>query len=40
MSRKFAVGGFKQVENACQFDKNFTENYNKDNDEEYFLEVS
>ena len=40
MSRKFPVGGFKQVENAYQFDKNFTENYNKDNDEEYFLEVS
>ena len=36
---KFPVNGFKRVKNPCQFDKDFTENYNEDTDEEYFLEV-
>ena len=40
MSRKFPADGFKQVENAYQFNKSCIENYYKDNDEGYFLEFS
>ena len=33
------MGCFKWLENTCQFSKDFIENYNKDTDEEYFLDV-
>ena len=33
------VDGFKMVEDTSQFSKDFMENYNKDSDEGYFLEV-
>ena len=34
-----SVDGFKCIENTCQFNKNFTENYNEDSDKGYFLEA-
>ena len=38
ISQKLLVDGFKQVENASQFNKEFPENYIEVSDEEYFLE--
>ena len=39
MSQKLPVDGFKWVENTSQFNKDFIENYDKDSDAGYFLEV-
>ena len=39
MSEKLPADSFKQVENTSQFNKDFTENYNKDSDVRHFLEV-
>ena len=39
ISQRFPVDGFKWVENTSQSIEDFIENYNKDSDEEYFLEV-
>ena len=39
MLQKLPVDGFKCIENTSQFNKDFTENYNEDSDEGYFLEV-
>ena len=38
ISQKLLVDGFKQVENASQFNKEFPENYIEVSDEGYFLE--
>ena len=40
MSETLLEGGFKSVENISQFSREFIENCNEDNDEEYFLEVN
>ena len=39
MSLKLPLAGFKWVEDASELRKDFIENYNKDSDKEYFLEV-
>lgn len=39
MSQKLPVGVFKWVDNMSQFSKDYIDNYNDDNEEEYFLEV-
>ena len=39
MSQKLPANGFKWVENTSQFNEDFMKNYNKENDERYFLEV-
>ena len=39
MSLKLPLAGFKWVEDASELSKDFIENYNKDSDKEYFLEV-
>ena len=39
MSQKFPIDAFKWVENTSPFNKYFLENYNKDSDEGYFLEL-
>ena len=39
MLQKLHVGSFKWVENTSHFGKDFIENFNKDSDEVYFLEV-
>ena len=39
MSQHLPVNGFKWVKNTSQISKDFTENYNEDSDDGYFLEV-
>ena len=39
MSLKLPLAGFKWVEDASELSKYFIENYNKDSDKEYLLEV-
>ena len=39
MSQNLSVEGFNWVENTSQFNKDFVGNYNKDSDEERFLEI-
>ena len=39
ISLKFPLDDFKWVENKCQFNEDFIENYNEDSDEGFFLEV-
>ena len=39
MSQNLSVEGFNWVENTSQFNKDFVGNYNKDSDEERFLET-
>ena len=39
ISQTLPVNVFKWAENTSQFDEDFMENYNKVNNEEYFLEV-
>ena len=36
---KFPVNGFKRVKNPCQFDKDFTENYNEDTMKDIFSKL-
>ena len=38
MSRKFTVNDFKWVEDIPESEESFVKNYNKESDEEYFLE--
>ena len=38
MSKRLPISGFKWIENASQFIRNFIEYYNEDNDKGYFLE--
>ena len=40
LSRKLPVDDFKWVASTSQFNEDFIKNYNEDNDEGYFLEVS
>ena len=39
MSQNLSVEDFNWVENTSQFNKDFVGNYNKDSDEERFLEI-
>ena len=39
ISKTLPLSGFKWVENTSQVNKAFIEKYNKDSDENYFLEV-
>ena len=39
MSQKLSLGGFKWVEETCQFNEAFIKSYNKDSDIEYFIEA-
>ena len=39
MSRKLLLDGFKWVDDASQFNKDFTKKYNENSDLRYFLEV-
>ena len=39
MSEKFLVDGFKWIENASQFNENFTKNYKEDSCTGYFFEI-
>ena len=39
MSQKRPVNGFEWAENISEFYESFMKNYNKENDEGYFLEV-
>ena len=39
MSQKVLVRGFKSVEYTSQFSKDFIENFKRDSDDGYFLEV-
>ena len=39
MSQKLLEGGFKWKKNISKFNKNFIENFNKDSDKGYILEV-
>ena len=39
MSQQLSVDGFKWVQIASQFNKDFMQNYNEDNDKGHFIEV-
>ena len=39
MSQKLPLGGFKWVEETCQFNEAFIKSYKKDSDIEYFIEA-
>ena len=39
MSQKLPVNNFERIEDTSQFIEDFIKNYNKQNDERYFLEV-
>ena len=39
MLQKLLVNGFKRVENASQFDKDFIKSYNEESDERYFFKA-
>ena len=39
MSQKLHVNGFERIKVTSQFNEFFTESYNKENDEGYFLEI-
>ena len=39
MSQKLSVNKFEWIEDISQFNEDFIKNYNKENDEVYFLEV-
>ena len=39
MSQKLPVNNFERIEDTSQFIEDFIKNYNKENDERYFLEV-
>ena len=37
--KKLTVNQFKWIEDACPFNEDFTESYNEESDEEYFIKV-
>ena len=39
MSQKLPINNFEWIKDTYQFNENFIKNYNKESDEEYFLEV-
>ena len=39
MSEKLPVNNFERIKDTSKFNKDFIKNYNKESNEEYFLEV-
>ena len=39
MSQKLPVNDFKWVEKTCQFNEDFTKNYNEDSNTGYYIDI-